>query len=350
MAQNQERDQRSLEARRREFILRKKKEAEDLKKYGYYFIMKFVDLYKKYQPEVLHAYTTEVLHCIFFLGHMRKIEPTDFFETNGLISKLQQMFPDPFEKYKTHLPTRTPFSIILDAIVHIKDNQHENKVMDCLVAFLKDVKLSKHDPDTKHQNHYTLEATVICICHYEKTNIQRSNNFYGASLSCKGKVEQEVMIAVSCLETWNAAVAHAVSLADNGGAIMLPKTVKCSAFKRNWRTDHYFGTPPCKKCITIFQGPSFKPCQYKTDKEPKWPEWPYGNCAETESLSKLLNAEPELYQQVKILKNNSPANLERVTVQNKAKQILVSKLEEKYYVTNGNEVQFQFFKPPPSPF
>ncbi|MGH0132242.1 UNVERIFIED_CONTAM: hypothetical protein FKN15_049479 [Acipenser sinensis] len=221
-----------------------------------------------------------------------------------------------------------------EKIVRIKGSHNQKEVMDCLSTFLQDLKVPKPNSSTnKYWNHYTLEATVICICHYERTD-----NFYGASLSCKGKDEQKIMLSLSCLETWNAAVAHAVSLADDGGVIKLPQTVICKAFKRNWGTGRYYGEPPCSKCITIFQGASFEPCHRETDKEPTWP---YGHCAETESLSKLLNAEQALCQQVEILNNTT--NLERDAVVHKAKNTLVSLLQGKNFVLNGNE--FQFFAP-----
>ncbi|KAK1163763.1 hypothetical protein AOXY_G15660 [Acipenser oxyrinchus oxyrinchus] len=337
MAQNPETDPYSCE-KRRKFHLRNVK--GDLKTCGNYFIMKFLDLYERHQTKDIRAYMTEVLHCIFFLGniHKLKIKPIEFFARDvGL--QMKKMFPDPFEKYHTHLPTRTPFSILLDAIVRIKGSHNQKEVMDCLSTFLQDLKVPKPNSSTnKYWNHYTLEATVICICHYERTVVEKRDNFYGASLSCKGKDEQKIMISLSCLETWNAAVAHAVSLADNGGVIKLPQTVICRAFKRNWGTGRYYGEPPCSKCINIFQGASFEPCHRKTDKEPTWP---YGHCAETESLSKLLNAEQALCQQVEILNNTT--NLERDAVVHNAKNTLVSLLQGKNFVLNGNE--FQFFAP-----
>ncbi|XP_041075693.1 uncharacterized protein LOC121295292 isoform X2 [Polyodon spathula] len=337
MTENPETDRYSGERRRN---LNIRNVQGGLKSCGNYFIMKFLDLYKKHQTKDIRAYLNEALHCIFFLGniHTLKIKPAEFFTSNELLT-LKRMFPDPFEKYATHLPSRTPFSILLDAIVQIKGSQNQNEVMDYLWTFLKDLKVPKPNTNTKkYWNHYTLEATVICICHNERTGIQKPKNFYGASLSCKGKVEQEVIISLSCLETWNAAVAHAVCLADSGGAINLPQTVKCKAFKRKWGTGQYYGDPPCSKCITIFQGASFEPCQLEAGKAPTWP---YGHCAETESLSKLLNAEPALCQQVEIL--NNATNLKRDNVVNNAKDRLVSLLGGKDFVLNGTE--FQFFSP-----
>ncbi|MGH0182337.1 UNVERIFIED_CONTAM: hypothetical protein FKN15_009148 [Acipenser sinensis] len=58
-----------------------------------------------------------VLHSIFFLGNINdvKIDPMEFF-THKVGEEIKKKFPEVFEKYDTHLPTRTPFSILLDAV------------------------------------------------------------------------------------------------------------------------------------------------------------------------------------------------------------------------------------------
>lgn len=89
-------------------------------------------------------------------------------------------------------------------VVLIKGNPNKNDVMEYLSALLKELSLPKPNKAT-HSNYYTLEATVICMCHYERNGIKGLNpnpNFYGGSLSCKGLKERKVMIALSCLETW----------------------------------------------------------------------------------------------------------------------------------------------------
>ncbi|MGH0162782.1 UNVERIFIED_CONTAM: hypothetical protein FKN15_053370, partial [Acipenser sinensis] len=280
----------------------------------------------------------QVLHSIFFLGyiHKEKIMPTDFLE--GVRKNIKTAFPEPFAKYNTHLPTRTPFSILLDVVVKIKGSQNETQVMEYLLTLLKELSVPKPTKIT-YFNYYTLEATVICICHYERTGGGITNKFYGASLSCKGPREREVIISLSCRHTWNLKVAYAVTLAGQGGAIQFPQTVKCKAFKRIRIKDHYCEEPPCTNCINIFKGVMFEPRHSEANEEAKWP---YGNCAETESLSKLLNADPALCEQVQVLKNNMTTHLdlERSTVLNNATSRLVELLSGTDYVRNGNDIQF----------
>ncbi|XP_051965488.1 uncharacterized protein LOC127631413 [Xyrauchen texanus] len=260
--------------------------------------------------------------------------PTDFFAEKEF-SQLYNKFSKPFNEFCTHLPTRTPFSILLDVVVKIKGSQNEIEVMEYLLTLLKQLNV----PKKPYFNYYTLEATVICICHYEMTGGETTNKFYGASLSCKGLREQQVIISLSCRHTWTLKVAYAVALADEGGAIQLPQTVKCKAFKRIRGNDRYCEKPPCKNCITIFKGATFEPCHSEADEEPKWP---YGNCAETESLSKLLNADPALCEQVQVLKNNMTADLdlEKYTVWKNATSRLVELLRGTEYVRNGNDILF----------
>ncbi|KAK1150521.1 hypothetical protein AOXY_G33767, partial [Acipenser oxyrinchus oxyrinchus] len=126
-------------------------------------------------------------------------------------------------------------------------------------------------------------------------------------------------------------------LAGEGGAIQLPQTVKCKAFKRIRGKDHYCEKPPCTNGINISKGATFEPCHSEADEEPKWP---YSNCAETESLSKILNADPALREQV--LKNNKTAepDLEGSTVWSNATSRLLGSHTASYYVRNGNDILF----------
>ncbi|XP_058863771.1 uncharacterized protein LOC117965191 isoform X2 [Acipenser ruthenus] len=339
----------TLDARRKRFFIKNIKDEGSLQKSGNRFILTFLKIYEEHITDelktVIHGYMSEVLHSIFFLGNIQKekIMPTNFFEEKELL-KLKNKFSKPFNEFCTHLPTRTPFSILLDAVVKIKGSQNETQVMEYLSTLLKELSVPKPTNMT-YSNYYTLEATVICICHYERTGGGIMNKFYGASLSCKGPRERQVIISLSCRHTWNLKVAYAVDLAGQGGAIQFPQTVKCKAFKRNRGKGHYCEKPPCTNCINIFKGVTFEPRHSEADEEAKWL---YGNCAETESLSKLLNADPALCEQVQVLKNNMTTDLDlESTVWSNATSRLVELLSGTDYVCNGNDIQF-FVPPLPS--
>ncbi|KAK6477821.1 hypothetical protein HHUSO_G21434, partial [Huso huso] len=287
----------------------------------------------------------QLLHSIFFLGsiHILNIKPEEFFlqeEVESLKRILGLKFSEPSEKCNTHLPTRTPFSILLDAVVNI--SQNEEQVKNHLVNVFNNLKLKSSD--NKYYNYYTLEATVICITHYEKANREKTDTFYGASLSCRGDLEKKLMIQLSCLKTWNYAVAYAVSFAQEGGAVQFPSEVICRSFKRHWTERNYYGVPPCKNCTSVFQNITFTHRDKNNESaETNKPPWPYGNCAETESLSKLLTAYSAL--PVKALNKNEPVDFikERAIVCDRARNTLRVLLPRRGFKLNGND--FQFFEP-----
>lgn len=63
----------------------------------------------------------KILHSIFFLGFIHKTSLT--FEdilSAKMVEIVRQEFPEPFMKYRSHLPKRTPFSILLEIVSHIR--------------------------------------------------------------------------------------------------------------------------------------------------------------------------------------------------------------------------------------
>lgn len=111
-------------------------------------------------------------------------------------------------------------------------------------------------------------------------------------MSTSGRKPGRIMIAASCLSTWDSYVADAVMTyypnmekkAYFDGTIKLPEYVRCQAFKLS-NTEQML---PCTSCAHLFGFP-------KMEKK----EWPYGNCAEAESVSNLLKHEKEVKEKVK---------------------------------------------------
>ena len=56
----------------------------------------------------------KVLHAVFFFGRLnrRQMTPDDFLEPS-FSQRLQQKYPQSFQQYSTHLPSLTPYSILL---------------------------------------------------------------------------------------------------------------------------------------------------------------------------------------------------------------------------------------------
>lgn len=61
-----------------------------------------------------------MLHSIFFIGYINKsprLTPSDFFvRTPEIHEFVENEFHAPFSMYKSHLPSRTPFSILLNMV------------------------------------------------------------------------------------------------------------------------------------------------------------------------------------------------------------------------------------------
>ncbi|KAF4080477.1 hypothetical protein AMELA_G00171680, partial [Ameiurus melas] len=247
----------------------------------------------------LFVHIDEMLHSIFFLGYIYnpKLTPSEFFIkstidklkklfpessqnfTLELKDELMELFPEPFEKYKTHLPTRTPFSILLNMMEILYGT--EDKIKENLQLLLEELKFPYplHRSGNEHQHYYILEATVICVC-YSETDLQKK--YYGASLSCRKGKAKSILIDLSCLKTWHEFVSHEVMSFTSGGrcnGITFPESVKCQAYFRDWNENVYREKSPCLKCKELFN---------LQDADLGSVKHPYGNCAETECLSKLL--------------------------------------------------------------
>lgn len=132
-------------------------------------------------------------------------------------------------------------------------------------------------PANKYQRFYTLESTVICMC----SNSQCRDEYFGASLGCSGKKAKRIMINSSCLNTWHEYVSYAVLSfrhQSDGHSLQFHESMQCQAYIRDWKTNTYKETQPCRNCNRLFSLPDCTVKEYN----------PYGNCAETECLSKLL--------------------------------------------------------------
>ncbi|XP_057183048.1 uncharacterized protein LOC130549753 [Triplophysa rosa] len=250
---------------------------ENLKSCGVRLISHVMEEYKKEQ-NMFKAHVNEILHSIFFLGVIYSDGLTpDKFLSAEVAESLRQEFPEPFDRFNSHLPKRTPFSILLDMMV--RKYETEDNVMKELRDLLKRLKFPHpyNKPGNKTQHIYTLESTVICVCFNSECP---SKKYFGASLGCK-RDAKNIMIFSSCINTWHMYVSFAVmsftQTQENG--LHFPEHVKCQAHLRNWQDNTYMEIPPCKNCQNIFNLPG-----EDTNKK----HYPYGNCAETECLSKLL--------------------------------------------------------------
>ncbi|EMP32441.1 hypothetical protein UY3_10405 [Chelonia mydas] len=101
----------------------------------------------------------------------------------------------------------------------------------------------------------------------------------------KGLHERRIMIELSSIKTWHKAMAYAVHHGNTGLAITFPEGVWSQAFQFNVEEQKYQEKSPCGKCQQMFRNVNFCP---PPDTPATGDKWQYGNCAEVESLSKLL--------------------------------------------------------------
>ncbi|XP_033863703.3 uncharacterized protein LOC117404982 isoform X2 [Acipenser ruthenus] len=277
---------------------------------------------------------TEVLHCIFFLGHIYKnpVPPVSFFTTEELLLQYKELFPRAFQQYASHLPTRTPFSILLALVSRRNGSTNSEAILNHLAQIKKELQ-----DDDQAENNYTLTATVITECY----SGHGQEWFYGASLSCSGSVETRIMIALSCIETWNKAVAHAVWNAEmkRNSCIEFPSYVFCTAYKIDPKSDSYVTIAPRSKCYTIFTDVTFKPpfCGERGSEK-----FRLGNCAETESLSHLLDAEENVRNETRAYLDGKEVTVDRASIIEEAKLKAKELLGPRHFEITGNI--FNFFQ------
>ncbi|OXB81085.1 UNVERIFIED_CONTAM: hypothetical protein H355_005015 [Colinus virginianus] len=236
-----------------------------------------------------------VLHTVFFFGklHKRQMTPNDFLEPR-LSQRLQVMYPQSFQQYGTHLPSMTPYSILLQFGNEVAGCRTQEEMESFLCEFNTALQTAmKQQTLNLTPKKFTFRAAIVAYSFYkDPQNKEGSPLFYGASLSCSGWLERKIMISILCLQTWHRAVAFAVYHGQDNLAIVFPDEVQCQAFC--YSNGAFKEKSPCVNCKKMYHV-NFQPPPDDTTEDV---QWPHGNCAENESLSKLLHNMPGLQQQV----------------------------------------------------
>ncbi|XP_018556881.1 uncharacterized protein LOC108900371 isoform X1 [Lates calcarifer] len=237
----------------------------------------------------------EIIHSIFFLGKINTAPytPERIIGNKEMLVKLREKFPRPFDYYLSHVPKRSPFSCVMDMMVLLKGQGNEDQIKQSLRDLIND-KLSKK------KNKRFLVSTTICVS--QKSTENNSVRYYGVSMSA-GPNPRRILVAAACCSAWDEYVSDAVMTyyPDTvrkqyfDGTIKLPKGVRCDAFDLSDLDDK----DPCKLCRNLFS------LQVRTQIEEGEISWPYGNCAEAESLSNLLKNEKEVKEKTQQKSYNS---------------------------------------------
>ncbi|XP_048466903.1 uncharacterized protein LOC109939078 [Rhincodon typus] len=272
------------------------------------------------QQERARAHFKEILHIILFYGQIYrlKIEPEEILQESQ--NELSARYPDVFERCRTHLPTRPPFTVLLDAIVDVVGRNAE-VVLQHLLLQVNDMEVTNADQNPCRN---IFVSAVVTFCYFFDEDTQRqTDNYFGASVSCGDVTQRKIMIDILCCQKWHQDISWAACIGKvlNQNAFRFPPHVFSMAFhiytqgqrtQANQRVDHdlvrlgnnplfviarnlmQFGSlaprGPCQKCFTVFPNIIF----HLLPPEGEHPDWEYGNCAEYESLSQLLYSDPQI--------------------------------------------------------
>ncbi|XP_067860159.1 uncharacterized protein [Heptranchias perlo] len=275
------------------------------------------------------AYFKEILHTVLFYGSINwpSIEPEEMLEQREF-QLLSSKYPDVFQQYNTHLPTRPPYTVLLDVVVEIMGRNEEEKVLKCLLSLTEQMVLPLTD-DKSSKVGNVFVSTVINYCYFWDSDIknEKTDNYFGASVSCKGRQQRQIMIDILCCQTWHKHISLAVCIGNmyKNQAVWFPPEVHSLAFNIIFNEEsppapsatpdnqhvltvvgsagvqepnslEISRTPrqrasliprvPCERCLDMFPNINYHP-------NPEYhghPYWEHGNCAECESLSQLLYA------------------------------------------------------------
>ncbi|XP_068118556.1 uncharacterized protein [Hyperolius riggenbachi] len=276
------------------FYKDKEKQKQSLVTSGTQFIRVFqkqLQNAKASKEETLH-YMQRVLHSIFFFGHINhpQIKPEEFIPTDKL-ETYKRVFQNSFKEYNTHFPRQAPYSILLEYMTKVNNTGNPESLMEKLVELNKSLRTLNEEGEQVVANYFDFSASVVTQSYIkDPNNANILECFYGASLSCKGETQRKIMIYISALYVWDKAISYVVSCGDTGHGIVFPEDVHCKAYRFTTEINGYKEIPPCVKCHKMFIT-NFDP-EYEVVK--KLQPWRYGNCAETESLSKLLQGSLEV--------------------------------------------------------
>uniref|UniRef100_A0A096LYU0 Uncharacterized protein n=1 Tax=Poecilia formosa TaxID=48698 RepID=A0A096LYU0_POEFO len=237
----------------------------------------------------------QILHSIFFLGKITQPEfsPRQLFVDDvDMFDYLNEAHPEPFRLYSSQLPRRSPFSCVLDMVVHLEGQENVDEIRTKLQELTQKLKEGASKKE--------LYSTTICISGDNTDSVRH----YGVSMSTTGRPAGQILVAASCLNFWEEHVADAVMSYYPKKTrkryfdvtIHLPADVRCEAFKLGSRE----AISPCRSCQNMF---GLDTTETKS--------WAYGNCAEIESLSNLLREE-EVRERVQRIGNWTEENKEKV--------------------------------------
>ncbi|XP_073540293.1 uncharacterized protein [Phyllobates terribilis] len=296
----------------------REKQRENLVTSGNLFIIAFKNLLQKEKAtkEVTLHYFERFLHSIFFIGHISipPVTPSEFLPDEK-IDLFRRIVPKAFNEYNTHLPYYTPYSIFLEYMTESLKPEDPDLFLKKLAVINESLwKVTDEEGNQPIANDFALTASVVTYCCVKDSRDAKVlKRAYGSSMSCKGKAQRQIMIAISTLHVWDKAISYAVCCAGKGLPITFPEQVHCNAYNLKTQIGGYVKVAPCTKCNKMYIV-KFNP-EYQAHNKKE--DWMYGNCAENESLSRLLQSDRSVRENICIMGDNGETLMNWEDIQNK---------------------------------
>ncbi|XP_078427226.1 uncharacterized protein LOC144699817 isoform X2 [Cetorhinus maximus] len=217
-----------------------------------------------------------------------------------------------------------------------------NEVLQCLVD-LNDQMAVDFTDDNSSKCGNAFVSTVISYCYFYNVTAREktTDNYFGASLSCKGRQQKEIMIDILCSQTWHRDISLAVCVGNwfNKQAFRFPPKVQSKAYKINppgvgstpgsrydrpsrvqMSSSLERSRPPLKQRISLIPRAPYE-IYYDMLTDVNYDPIPvshkhlyeFGNCAECESLSQLLYANQQIVERLEYINLlTEPTDLSRL--------------------------------------
>ncbi|XP_078427231.1 uncharacterized protein LOC144699819 isoform X3 [Cetorhinus maximus] len=250
------------------------------------------------------------------LAEERRIECNNFMERNFTQTQISLKSASQFIKIAVKFIQRAVQDRRLSGdrgkqyikeVVDYEESDNIERILNLLSKLNKNMIVEQNSQeDSRCGNGLCFVSTVISCCFFQDLDSNtKTDNYFGASVSCFGKHQKQLMIDILCYHTWNEDISLAVctALEDHPQAIALRPQVHSIAYPMrdnlnrprgvriaNGKHQLHTPIPPCRKCLDLFPDIG-NDLQQRNNAHPFWP---YGNCAEVESLNRLLNAHRDI--------------------------------------------------------
>ncbi|XP_043541782.1 uncharacterized protein LOC122547215 isoform X1 [Chiloscyllium plagiosum] len=167
------------------------------------------------------TYFKEAMHAILFCGRINipLINPEEMMEHHEF-QLLSEIYPDAFQKYNSHLPKRPPYAVLLGAVVEIIGTDI-NEVLKCLTDLNRDMLVEFTGNNCNKLGNIFISEVISCCYLWDVTTREKTDNYFGAVVSVRGRQQKEIMFDILCCQTWHLYISLAVCISKKFNKISL---------------------------------------------------------------------------------------------------------------------------------